>query len=170
MSTIEVTYTGGGTAWVDNPNPSAGEYVTLYAEPFDGANLEDIVAYNEHGESVAIYVQEVQTFLWEDQYFHQMFIYVTFTEPKIHIYIDGNGSASVSTEFPVAGETVILDCVPDMGQRVKKIVGYDENGNTVTFRRKKVQSFTWNYQTLDIYVTFGRRIPHRMPIEMYPIY
>ena len=167
MSAIEVFTQGSGMAWVSNSNPSPHEIVTLYCQPFAGARLEDIHAYEEHGYAVALYVQEEQTFEWT---YESMMINVYFTEPKIHLYIDGNGSASVSTEFPTTGETVTLDCVPNMGQRVKKIVGYDENGNLVTFRRKKVQDFVWVYDTLDIYITFGRRIPHRMPIEMYPIY
>ena len=167
MSAIEVVVSGGGYAWVDNPNPSQGDTVTLTCVPFTGAQLEDIYAYEEHGYSVALYVQEIQTFEWAYQ---SMTIYVEFTEPKIHIYIDGDGTAVVSNEYPTTGETVTLTCVPDMGKRVKKIEGYDENGNPVTFRRLKEQDFVWNYQSLDIYVTFGRRIPHRMPIEMYPIY
>lgn len=169
MSKIDVYSTGGGSAWVSNYDPQDGEEITIYAEPVTGATLDDIVAYDIGGFPVALYVQEEQTLIWQDSY-GKLSIYVTFSEPLIHIYIDGDGSANVSNEYPVSGETVILECIPDMGKRIASIVGYDENGNLVRFRRKKTQSFTWVYQTLDIYVTFKRRIPHRMPIEMYPIY
>ena len=170
MSTIEVYSTGGGTAWVDNPNPTAGEYVTLYAEPFAGATLDDIVAYTENQEPIAIYVQEEQTFLWEDQYFHQMFIYVTFSEPKIHVYVNGNGSAYVTNEYPSVSEVVTLYIDPAPSFKVLSVIGYDENGNAVRFSNRKIQSFMWTYQTLDIYITI--RVDNNkekgMPIWMYP--
>ena len=167
MPKIEVTYTDGGTAWVDNPNPEIGEIVTLNAVPFSGGGIDDIEAWDDQGYPIALYVQEVQTFTWN---YVSMTIHVTFTPPKINIHIDGDGAAYVSNDFPSIGDNVTLHSDPDMGNRVKKIVGYDENGNVVTFRPIKEQEFIWNYQSLDIYITFGRRIPHRMPIEMYPIY
>ena len=46
---------------------------------------------------------------------------------------------------------------------------YDENGNMITFDPIPEQDFTWEYETLDIIVTFAKKgLPHRMPIWMYP--
>lgn len=167
MSKIEVTYQGGGIAYVSNPDPINGETVTLTATPFAGATLDDIEAWDENGYPIALYVQEVQTFTWR---YVSMSIHVTFSPPKINIYIDGDGSAYVTNEYPQLGDSVTLHCDPDQGKRVKKVVGYDENGNLIPFRPIKEQTFTWNYQTLDIYVTFGRAISHHMPLWMYPMF
>ena len=162
MSKIDIYSTGGGSAWVSNYDPQDGEEITIYAEPVTGATLDDIVAFDIGGFPVALYVQEEQTLIWQDSY-GKLSIYVTFSEPKIHIYIDGDGSAYVSNDYPVQGETVTLHCDPDQGKRVKKIAAYDENGTPVSFRPIKEQQFIWNYQTLNIYVTFGRAISHKMP-------
>lgn len=167
MSDIWVEYEGGGTAWVNNNHPNIGEEVTLYAIPFTGATLDDIQAWDEHGYSVALYVQEEQTFICNSQ---TITIHVTFSEPKIHIYIDGNGSAYVTNEYPSFSEVVTLYIDPMAGYKIMRVVGYDENGNTVRFSNRKIQSFMWNYQTLDIYITI--RVDNNqkkgMPIWMYP--
>ena len=165
MSDIYVEYEGGGTAWVSNSHPNIGEQVTLYAIPFAGATLDDIEAWDEGGYSIALSVQEEQTFTCNSQV---ITIHVTFSPPKIHIYIDGDGSAYVTNEYPVTGDSVTLHCDPDQGKRVKRVEAYDENGNLVPMRAVKEQTFIWNYQTLDIYVKFGRVYTHRMPIWMYP--
>lgn len=165
MPLITVNYTGGGTAWVDNPNPSAGETVTLYAEPFEGATLDDIEAVDGEGYSIALYVQEEQTFEWQ---YDTMTITVTFSPPKIDITVIGDGAAWVSNDYPVTGDNVTLHCEPDPMKRIVSIVATDENGNIIPMRLKKEQTFIWLYQHLDIVITFGRAISHRMPIWMYP--
>ena len=169
MSKIDVYSTGGGTAWVSNSDPADGETVTLNAVPVSGATLDDIEAFDIGGYPVAIYVQQQQQITWYDSY-GKLSIYVTFSEPKIHIYIDGDGTAYVSNEYPVSGETVTLYCEPDVRRRVKSVVGYDENGDIITFSNKKEQDFIWTYDTLDIYVTFGKKLEHHMPIWMYPMF
>ena len=169
MSKIDVYSTGGGTALVSNPDPVNGEDVILNAIPNTGATLDDIVAFDIGGYPVALYVQQQQTITWRDSY-GKLSIYVTFSEPKIHIYIDGDGTAYVSNEYPVSGETVTLYCDPDTRRTIKSIVGYDENGNIITFSNKKEQEFIWTYDTLDIYVTFGKELEHHMPIWMYPMF
>lgn len=167
MANIWVQYTGDGTAWVNNPTPNIGEEVTLYAIPDDGATLDDIEAWDEYGYSVALYVQEEQNFICNS---NTITIQVTFSEPKIHIYIDGNGSAYVTNEYPSVSEVVTLYIDPMAGHKILSVIGYDENGNTVQFSNRKTQSFIWNYQTLDIYITI--RIDNNkkkgMPIWMYP--
>lgn len=165
MSAITVYVTGNGTAWVDIPDPFEGETVTLYCEPNEGAELLDITAREEHGYSVALYVQEEQQILWQ---YETLDIYVEFSEPKIKITIEGDGTAYVSNENPVDGESVTLYCQPDRGRKIKQIVGWDENGNPVLFTPRKQQSFIWDYMSLEIVVTFGRKIIGNMPIWMYP--
>ena len=167
MANIWVQYTGDGTAWVSNPTPNIGEQITLYAIPADGATLDDIEAWDEYGYSVALYVQEEQDFICNS---NTITIQVTFSEPKIHIYVDGNGTASVSNRYPSVSEIVTLYIDPMPRQRILSVIGYDENGNVVRFRNRKVQSFMWTYQTLDIYITIriDNKIDKRMPIWMYP--
>ena len=169
MSKIDVYSTGGGTAWVSNPDPVDGEDVILNAIPNTGATLDDIVAFDIGGYPVALYVQQQQTITWRDSYV-KLSIYVTFSEPKIHIYIDGDGTAYVSNEYPVSGETVTLYCEPDARRRIASITAEDENGNIITFPNRKEQDFIWQYTTLDIFVKFGKEFEHNMPIWMYPMF
>ncbi len=168
MALITVISTGDGTAWVDNPNPAPNDTVTLTCQPFaGGATLEDIEARDGGGYSVALAVVPVQTFTWA---YDTLTITVTFSTPKVNITIDGDGSAYVDTDYPTAGQTVTLTVTPDTNGKIKSIIGYDENGNMITFRNAKVQTFTWNYQSLDIFVTFKNKASHRMPIWEYPLF
>ena len=76
MSLIDVITTGNGVAWVDNPDPVQGDTVTLNAIPDTGETLDDIQAWDEHGYSIALYVQQVQQFTWN---YGSMTISVTFS-------------------------------------------------------------------------------------------
>ena len=169
MSKIDVYSTGGGTAWVSNSDPADGETVTLNAVPVSGATLDDIEAFDIGGYPVAIYVQQQQQITWRDSY-GKLSIYVTFSEPKIHVYVDGNGSAYVTNEYPSVSEVVTLYIDPAPSFKILSVIGYDENGNAIRFSNRKIQSFMWTYQTLDIYITI--RVDNNkdkgMPIWMYP--
>lgn len=167
MPKIEVIVSGYGTAYVNDPDPLTGEPVTLYCIPDEGESLEDIQAWEEHGYSVALPVQEEVTFTWN---YESMQIYVYFSSPAITITIEGDGTATVSNDNPTTGEIVTLTCQPDSRRKIKSIVGYDENGNVVTFQNKTVQTFVWQYQTLEIIVTFKKVRTDRMPIWMYPLF
>lgn len=173
MSKIDVVVSGNGTAWVDNYDPSDGENVTLYCNPNEGETLDDVEAWDSGGHSIAMGVVPVQTFPWSDA-FVAMTILVTFSSatptPKIRINIDGDGSAYVDNEYPETGDTVTLFCDPQPRFRIDSIIAYDENGNIVPFEKVRQQSFIWEYQFLDIYITFKRKREKRMPIWMYPIF
>ena len=69
---------GSGTAYVSNPTPSDGEQVTIYAYPDSGQTLDDIEALDSGGHYIAVYVQQVQPFVYHDSY-GSVSIYVSFS-------------------------------------------------------------------------------------------
>lgn len=87
---IYVNVTGNGTAYVDNPSPSEGDEVTLYCTPNGSDILEDVVGETITGYSVALYVQEIQTFTMPNE---SIIIEVTFSGespiPTTHKHIGG---------------------------------------------------------------------------------
>lgn len=78
MGEIIVSSSGNGIAYVNNPSPSENERVTLYAIPNSGATLDDIIATDSHGASIALYVQQEQTFTYRSSW-GTMFISVVFS-------------------------------------------------------------------------------------------
>ena len=64
MSNIFVNVTGNGYAYVTNPTPSDGDIVTLYATPDTGETLDDIIAIDSGGHSIALAVTQSQTFIY----------------------------------------------------------------------------------------------------------
>lgn len=81
MNEISVQWTGDGSTYVDNYYPNDGDTITLTCIPDPHCSLVDIVAYDEHGYSVALYVQDVQQFTYnESAYGNKLDIYVTFTD------------------------------------------------------------------------------------------
>ena len=168
MSKIDVVTVGNGTAYVDIPDPFDGETVTLQCDPDTDEQLLDIEAWDANGYSIALYVQPTQTFLWDDTWI-SMTIKVTFSVPKINIYITGDGTASVDDDHPDTGDTVTLTITPDPRRKIESVIAYDENGNLIQLQNATTQTFTWNYDSMDIYITFVKKgLPHRMPIWMYP--
>ena len=78
MSVISVTYSGNGVAYAVPSVVNGGETVTLTCTPDPGETLIDIVAYDEHGYSVALSVVTVQTFTYNAT-LGNVFITVTFS-------------------------------------------------------------------------------------------
>lgn len=68
MAKIDVVVSGNGVAFVDDDNPSQGQTVTLTCEPDIGETLEDVLAWDSDGHSIALYVQQSQTFTWNDSW------------------------------------------------------------------------------------------------------
>lgn len=64
MNEIFVTWTGDGTAYVDNYYPNEGDTITLTCIPDPHCTLDDILATDSHGYSIALYVTEIQTFTY----------------------------------------------------------------------------------------------------------
>lgn len=54
MAFIFVDVHGNGVAYVDNPNPIAGDPVTLYATPDPNEQLLDIMARDQGGHYIAL--------------------------------------------------------------------------------------------------------------------
>lgn len=77
MSNIYVNVSGNGFAYVTNPTPSDGDIVTLYATPDAGETLDDIIAIDSGGHSIALAVTQSQTFIyrasWGDVFITVMF-------------------------------------------------------------------------------------------------
>lgn len=76
MAKIDVLITGNGTAYVDNDDPNIGDIVTLYCDPVVGETLDDVIAWDEHGYSIALATVAVQSFTWN---YGAMTISVTFS-------------------------------------------------------------------------------------------
>ena len=66
MAKIDVIVSGNGVAYVDDDNPSQGQSVTLTCTPNTGETLDDVLAWDSGGHSIALYVQQSQTFTWDD--------------------------------------------------------------------------------------------------------
>ena len=66
MAQIIVSWSGNGTAWVDNPSPNDGEVVNLYAVANSGATLDDIIATDSHGYYIALQVAPSQSFRYDE--------------------------------------------------------------------------------------------------------
>ena len=81
MSNIWVSVTGNGYAYVDNPQPTGGETITLYAVADAGETLDDITATDYQGYAIALATTPVQTFVyqaaWNDMYINVVFSGVT---------------------------------------------------------------------------------------------
>lgn len=89
MAFIWVNVSGNGTAYVDNPNPIAGDQVTLYAYADQGEQINDIYALDSGGHYIAMYVQPQQTFTYNSAW-GDVSIYVEFsgTTPPTPTYND----------------------------------------------------------------------------------
>ena len=174
MPLIDVVTVGNGTAYVDIPNPSQGETVTLYCDPATGETLLDVEAWDENGYSIAMGVYSPQPFTFNYQ---SMTIKVTFSVmQKIFITTAGNGTAVVDVDNPDDGDTVTLTCSPDAWWWTQSITAEDKFGNTIPLQRTNTQTFTWDdtWEEMYIYVDFAefRKTKKRkhMPIWMYPIF
>ena len=66
MAKIDVVVSGNGVAYVDDDNPSQGQSVTLTCIPDTGETLEDVLAWDSGGHSIAAPVQPVWTFTWDE--------------------------------------------------------------------------------------------------------
>lgn len=75
---IIVHISGNGRAWVDDDNPEPNQTVTLYAFPFAGETLDDIVATDSGGHYIALAVTQEQTFRYNRDW-QTMTINVTFS-------------------------------------------------------------------------------------------
>lgn len=78
MAKINVSYSGNGVAYIDDPNPEPNQQVTLTATADPGATLDDIVATDQHGYSIALSVQPSQTFRYNSAW-GNISIVVTFS-------------------------------------------------------------------------------------------
>ena len=172
MPLIDVVTVGNGTAYVDIPNPSQGETVTLYCDPATGETLLDVEAWDENGYSIAMGVYSPQPFVFNYQ---AMTIKVTFSETiptqKIFISTTGNGTAVVDIDNPDDGDTVTLICSPDRKWKLKSILAEDKYGGVIPLTLTDTQTFTWDdtWEEMYIYVDFAKkRQKGNMPIWMYP--
>lgn len=93
MAIVDVYASGNGVAYVDNPNPYDGDSVTLYAEPYTGETLDDIVAVDQQGHSIALSPStQIQTFTYRSSW-GTVSITVTFsggtppTPPRFPIWL-----------------------------------------------------------------------------------
>ena len=64
MNEIFVTWTGDGTAFVDNYYPNEGDTITLTCIPDPHCTLIDILATDGGGYPIALYVTEIQQFTY----------------------------------------------------------------------------------------------------------
>jgi len=87
MSKINVTYSGNGYAYISDPDPEPNQWVTLFANPSYGETLVDIVATDSQGYSIALGVQQQQTFRYNSAW-GNIFIVVTFsgTTPSFNMW------------------------------------------------------------------------------------
>lgn len=79
MGFIDVIVSGNGQAWVDNPNPSNNDWVTLNAYPYAGETLDDIIAVDQHGYSIALDPTLSQQQFQYDETWGTVTISVTFS-------------------------------------------------------------------------------------------
>lgn len=78
MAKINVSYSGNGTAYIDDANPEPNQTVTLYAIPDAGETLDDIVATDSQGYSIALAVTQQQSFSYNSAW-GNISIVVTFS-------------------------------------------------------------------------------------------
>lgn len=78
MGEIIVSWSGYGSAWVTDTQPEPNQPVTLYAIPDQGATLDDIIATDSQGYSIALDVRQEQTFRYNSAW-GTMFIGVQFS-------------------------------------------------------------------------------------------
>ena len=78
MSKINVSYSGNGYAYISDPDPEPNQPVTLFATPNAGETLDDIVATDQYGYSIALDVQQQQTFRYNSAW-GNISIVVTFS-------------------------------------------------------------------------------------------
>lgn len=78
MAKIDVIVEGNGYAYVDDDNPEPNQLVTLDGSPDAGETLDDILAWDSDGHSIALYAQLPQTFNWNAAW-GAMTIKVVFT-------------------------------------------------------------------------------------------
>ncbi len=64
MAKIDVIVEGNGYAYVDDNNPEPNQLVTLDGSPDTGETLDDIIAWDSGGHSIAMYAQLPQSFNW----------------------------------------------------------------------------------------------------------
>ena len=66
MGQIIVIVNGNGGAWIDNPQPVNNDPVTLNAYPYAGETLDDIIAVDQYGYSIALDpTLNQQTFIYD---------------------------------------------------------------------------------------------------------
>lgn len=154
MSNIDVVVTGNGTAYVDNPNPVNGDIITIYAYADPGAQLLDILMWDQNGYSIAIAVQQIQQIVYDDTW-GDCTIYATFSHDIITVNTDGNGYAYVSNVTPADGETVTLYSTPNNHYVVLEIICSDSNQQVLWTAQGDTVSFTydanWGDITIDVY-------------------
>lgn len=89
MGEVYLSIYGDGTAWTDATSPMYdNEPFTVYFQPFDGAELLDVRAFDSHDYSIALPAVV-------DNELH-----MTFAEPWGSIYFDIYFSGSVPPEPP----------------------------------------------------------------------
>lgn len=154
MSNIYVNVIGNGSAWVDNPSPSNGDIITLFAYEDSGAYLIDITARDENGYAVALATTNVQQFQYDSSW-GNLTITVKFSHDIITVNSNGNGYAYVNIPNPNNGEDVTLYSVPDRKYEVFEIICSDSNGYVLWTTQSEQYTFTydssWGDITIDVY-------------------
>lgn len=89
MGQIIVSWSGNGTAYVDDTMPEPNQLVTLYCIPDQGATLDDIVATDSGGYSIALDPTLTQQSFRYNSAWGTMFIGVQFSggTPPTPVYL-----------------------------------------------------------------------------------
>ena len=130
MSNIYVNVIGQGTAYVDNPTPNNGDVITIFAYANPGAQLLDLTMVDQNGHSIAINVTPVQMLAYDGSW-GDCTITATFSHETITVNYTAGGYAYVSNPYPADGETVTLECIPDLQHEIVDIIATDQKGNII---------------------------------------
>lgn len=162
MSNIYVNVIGQGTAYVDNPTPNNGDIITIYAYASPGAQLLNLIMDDQNGYPIAVSVIPVQT-LQYDASWGDCTITATFTHDLITVNYGAGGYAYVSNTMPADGETVTLECIPDLTHELIDIQAFDENGNVIPLSLAIQQTFVYyaSYGAVTINVSFDKKFIYR---------
>lgn len=107
MAFIFVDVHGNGVAYVDNPNPVAGDPVTLYATPDPNEQLLDIIARDQGGHYIALDPGlTVQTFTYNSDWGNVV----------IEVYFSG----SIPPQPTLSASTIALLFKKSMDKRQNK--------------------------------------------------
>ena len=162
MSNIYVNVIGQGTAYVDNPTPNNGDVITIFAYANPGAQLLDLTMVDQNGHSIAINVTPVQMLAYDGSW-GDCTINATFSHETITVNYTAGGYAYVSNPYPADGETVTLECIPDLQHEIVDIIATDQNGNIIPLIIDIQQTFVYqaSWGNVTINVSFDKKFIYR---------